>query len=505
MNARALPDPELELIADIAGFYADPYGFVLYAYPWGEPGTPLANETGPDTWQRELLDELGAAIARGETPSTALDGAIQAAIASGHGIGKTALIAWLIQWFLSTREHPQVVVTASTETQLRSKTWRELAKWHRMSINRHWFEWTATRFSHVRYPETWFASAIPWSAQNADAFAGTHEAHVLIIFDEANAIDDVIWETTEGALTTPGALWIVFGNYTKNTGRFHECFNRFRHRWAIRHQIDSRTCKKANKGQIEQWIADYGEDSDFVRIRVRGVAPRSGSLQFIPSDLIEAARRFKAQGFETAPKILTLDVARYGDNMTVPGLRQGRRFRLLSKWRGLDTVQTTGRFKELIDEHKPDAIVVDGDGIGGAVCDMLRAANYHKRDGQDILTEFHGSSTALKPETYYNRRAEVWGECREALKNGMDIGDDLELATDLAGPEYTLQKKGQFDVYLLESKEDMAARGLASPDCGDSFAMSFAVKVLAKQRPALIEENNVIHATAEPSTAWMGA
>ena len=471
MPASAVPDTDL--ITDMGSMYDDPLGFVCYAYPWGAPG-PLEGETGPDRWQAAVLKRLGEAIREG----TSLTEAIRVAVASGHGIGKTTLIAWLIQWFMSTREFPQVVVTASTQTQLSTKTWREVAKWHRMLINAHWFKWTATKFYHVDYPETWFASAIPWSENNADAFAGTHEKFVLIIYDEANAVADIIWETTEGALTTGGAIWIAFGNYTKNTGRFNDCFaGRIRDRW-IRFQVDSRTAKKANQAQIQQWIDDYGEDSDFVRIRVRGIAPRAGSDQFISQDLIDA--RYVAEGWETAPKILSLDVARYGDNQSVAGLRQGRKFTLRGKWRGLAIDQLADRFCALIDEVEPDAIVIDGDGIGGAVVDLVRRRNFHRREGKDILTEFHGAGAAHDPKIYYNRRAEVWGLARDAMKEGQDLPHDNELLGDLAAPQYGYSTRGGFEVIQLESKDDMRSRGIASPDSGDAYVMTFAVNVRAR-------------------------
>jgi hypothetical protein len=397
----------------------------------------------------------------------------------------TAVIAWLVQWFMSTREFPQIVVTASTQSQLSSKTWREVAKWHRLSINRHWFNWTATKFAHVQYPETWFASAIPWSENNADAFAGTHERYVLIIYDEGNAISDRIWDTTEGALTTSGAIWLAFGNYTKNTGRFNECFaGRTRDRWE-RMQIDSRTARKANQAQIAQWIEDYGEDSDFVRIRVRGVAPRRGSNQFIEQSLLDG--HYKAAGYETAPKILALDVARFGDNQSVAGLRQGRKFTILSKWRGLALDQLTDRFIEVIDETQPDAIVIDGDGIGGAVVDMLRRRNYDRRNGKHILTEFHGGAPANNGSMYFNRRVEVWGLMRDALKDGAELPADPELHADLVAPEYTFVTRGGMEVIRLEGKDDMRGRGIASPDSGDAYAMTFAVRVrepLRRYEPA---------------------
>lgn len=497
-SAAAAKDLENELIDDVAGFFYDPLGFVRYAYPWGEDG-PLKDETGPDEWQSDFLRKLGKAVKAGSN----LSEAIRIAVASGHGIGKSTVVAWVIQWFLSTREFPQVVVTASTQTQLSTKTWRELAKWNRLAINSHWFKWTATKFYHVAYPETWYASAIPWSENNADAFAGTHEKYVLIIYDEANAVADVIWETTEGALTTPGAIWLVFGNYTKNTGRFNDCFaGRVRDRW-LRFQIDSRTAKKANHKQIEQWIDDYGEDSDFVRIRVRGIAPRAGSDQFIPQDLLDT--RYKAVGYESAPKILSLDVARYGDNQSVAGLRQGRRFTLPAKWRGLAIDQLVDRFAALIDEIEPDAIVVDGDGIGGAVVDLIRRRNYHLKSGKDILTEFHGASPANEGKTYYNRRAEIWGLGRDALKEGQELPDDTELMADLIAPEYGFGTRSGFEVIQLESKDDMRSRGVASPDCGDAYAMTFAVRVMPPRQPRKDERRRPLEMSSGPSGAWLGS
>ena len=275
--ASSLTKLDIELIEDIAAFYNDPEGFVRYVFPWGQAGTPLANETGPDTWQCDVMGEIRSALLAGDSADKALQTAIQIAVSSGHGIGKTGFVAWIILWFMSTREFPQVVVTANTKTQLTTKTWRELSKWHKLAINRDWFDWTATKFAHVLYPEVWFAAAIPWTEHNSEAFAGTHEKHVLVVFDEASAIADKIWEVTEGAMTTPGAMWLAFGNPTQTTGRFAQCFGKFKHRWATR-QIDSRTAKMANKAQIQKWIDDYGEDHDFVRVRVRGVFPRAGNL-----------------------------------------------------------------------------------------------------------------------------------------------------------------------------------------------------------------------------------
>jgi hypothetical protein len=261
-----------DLAKRLSGYALDPLGFVRAVFPWGQGA--LAGEAGPDDWQADLLTALGQALRQAQ----ATGDAVRFAVASGHGVGKTALSAWLVLWFLSTRDHPQVVVTANTAAQLRNKTWRELAKWHRLAANKPWFVWTSDRFVFAESSETWFAAAVPWSKDRPEAFAGTHEKHVLMLFDEASAIADDIWDVAEGAMATPGALWVALGNPTRNSGRFRECFRRYRHRWTTR-GVDSRQARKANGAQIQRWIEDYGEDSDFVRVRVRGVFPRAGNSQ----------------------------------------------------------------------------------------------------------------------------------------------------------------------------------------------------------------------------------
>ena len=331
-KAAVAGDQEIDLIDAAAKFFYDPLGHTLFAYPWGQPGTILQDEEGPDAWQIEILIKLGNAIKKGADPSTAAAAAIRIAVKSGHGVGKTALVAWIIHWFMSTRPNPQVVVTANTGPQLSSKTWRELAKWNRLSIFKEWFVWTATKYYAQHAPDTWVATAITWSKDKPEAFAGTHEKHVLVIFDEASAIDDVIWEVTEGAMTTPGAIWICFGNPTQNQGRFRECWRDFKHRW-ITITVDARNAKKANKAQIEEWRQDYGDDSDFFRIRVKGEFPRAASTQFIPEDLVlqSAARELDDHAWKFSARVFGLDVAYFGDDRSILVYRQGDK--ILKHWK----------------------------------------------------------------------------------------------------------------------------------------------------------------------------
>ena len=471
--------PEEMLIDDIAIYTHDPLGYCLYAFPWLEDGD-LSDSAGPRKWQADVLLSISRHLVGPEKYKP-----LQIAVASGHGIGKSALIGMICNWAMSTCDDCRIVVTANTEAQLATKTWPEIGKWFNRAINAHWWSPTATKISarEKGHENSWRLDRETWSENNTEAFAGLHNVgkRIVVIYDEASSIPSKIWEVTEGALTDENTeiIWLAFGNPTQNTGRFRECFGIYKHRWQ-RMQIDSRTVEGTNKTQINQWIADYGEDSDFVRVRVRGEFPRAGSSQFIPGDLVAAARKRKASGYERSWKIIAVDVARFGDNQTVIGLRQGPKFTILERVRGLTVPQTAMRVMAAITKHDPRGVIIDGDGIGGGVVDYVNLHHAEWIEAHPLcrFVEFHGGMAAGDSFMYFNRRAEVWGDLKEWLKTA-DIPDDPEIETDLTAPEYSFSSKNQIQ---LEKKDDMKKRGLASPDNGDTMAMSFAAYTLAKSQ-----------------------
>ena len=462
-------EAEALLAATVASFYDDPLGYVLYAFPWGEEGTELEDEPGPDVWQAQQLLRIGDAIR--EDPEGYQ---IQEAIASGHSIGKSCEVSWIVLWAVSTRPHLAAVVTANTDTQLKTKTWKEVAKWHKMARNGHWFEWTATRLTHVDHPETWYAAAIPNSEQNSESFAGTHATHVLVIFDEASAIPDKIWEVTEGAMTTPRAMWFAYGNPTKNTGRFRECFGKFKHRWT-KTQIDSRTCRKAEMKKIREWEEDWGEDSDFFRVRVRGEFPRSGSTQLISSEALAEGRSNSLDITEYMyfPVIVSVDVARFGDDETVITVRQGRKVHRQQIHRGMRNTQVAAQAAAVWREYKSTGstmgpLMVDGIGLGSGVVDFLNDSGYP-------IVDVNVGAVADEPHLYFNKRAECYMRAKEWFDSGVDIPDEPELSDQATGIQYEFDAKERV---RIEKKADMKARGLSSPDRMDSLVLSFAEIIL---------------------------
>lgn len=468
----------MDLIEEIAEFEMDPLGFVLFSFPWGEPGE-LVNADGPEPWQVELLDDMGRLLRQGLIN---VSEAIQMARTSGHGIGKSALVSWVILWAISTLEDTKGVVTANTENQLKTKTWVELAKWYRLFIGQSLFKMTATALFSCdpAHERTWRIDMVPWSERNTEAFAGLHNQgkRILVVFDEASAIPDVIWETTEGALTDENTqiLWLVFGNPTRNKGRFRECFvgGKFAHRWHSK-AVDSRLVSITNKDQIQKWLDDYGEDSDFFRVRVRGVFPRIDAESFISYELAR-----QAEGREILPQkgavVIGVDVGRFGDDPSVIYPRCGldaysREIEILP---GFDTMATAGRAAAAFLRHRATVVMVDEGGVGGGVVDRLRQLRIPV-----MGVDFGSGADGTNPDDgtkYANKRAEIWGAVREWLKRGslprgLACGEHTTLTDELTGPTYAHNKREEIQ---LEGKSEMRRRGVPSPNVADALACTFA-------------------------------
>ena len=468
----ATSDPQQELIELAGQCTHDPLRWALHAYDWGHG--ELAQHEGPRGWQREALDEVGQALRNPATRHMP----IQIARASGHGIGKSAFIGMLVNWALSTCEDCKVVVTANTDTQLRTKTAPEVGKWQRLSLTSDWFDVNATSIAarDDGHSKTWRADFVPWSEHNTEAFAGLHNQgkRIVLIFDEASAIADKVWEVAEGALTDEHTeiIWIAFGNPTRNTGRFRECFRRYKHRWHHK-QIDSRTVEGTNKAQIAKWIEDYGEDSDFVKVRVRGMFPAMSARQYISEVDVSAAygRHLQPEQYNFAAKILTCDPAWEGDDELVIGLRQGLAFRILHRMAKNDNdlvvAQLLARFE---DEEQADAVFVDA-GFGTGI---VSAGQGMGRDW--TLVWFAGESLDAG---CLNKRAEMWKAARDWLKAGGAIPEDPQLRDELQAPEIVPRVDGKLQI---ESKKDMKARGIPSPNRADALVISFAFPV-TKRHP----------------------
>jgi len=348
-------------------------------------------------------------------------------------------------------------------------------------------EATSIHSTETGRDRTWRIDAIPWSERNTEAFAGLHNAgkRVVLLFDEASSIIDPIWDTASGGLTDADTeiIWLAYGNPTRNTGRFREVIaGRFRDQWTHR-MIDGMTVKRTNKALLQSWIDVYGEDSDFVRVRVKGQFPRAGSTQFISSEAVQLARKREVDCLPSDPMIFGVDCARFGDDHSTLAIRRGRDARSIEwkRWHGQDSMQLAGDIALEAQRWRPQAIFVDAGNIGAAVIDRLRQLGV-----ENVYEVWFGSkgrdaewASGVRVKTA-NKRAEIWTSMRAWLATGA-IPDEDNLEADLIGPEYGY---GADQVSIqLESKKDMKARGLPSPDDADALACTFSEPVQPLTKP----------------------
>lgn len=476
----------------------DPYAFVMFVFPWGQKGTPLEHHHGPRTWQKEKLQQIRDTIAKNrnlerQARDMATKGVIyeifRDATVSGRGSGKSALVAWLIWWFMSTRIGGTAIITANTETQLKSRTWAELGRWHTMALNAHWFERGAMNLKPAEWFEAelkkqlkvdtgyYYAQAQLWSEENPDAFAGVHNhAGILVVMDEASGIPECIWTVTEGFFTEPvvDRYWLVFSNGRRNTGAFFECFHKNRKYWSCL-RLNSLTVEGVDNAPLNAIIDKYGADSDEARVEVYGDFPRQGDRQFISRGEVEDAVERQIEPDNWAPLILGVDVARYGDDSSVLRYRQGRDARSIpaKRFKGLDNVELALEVAHEIDTHFPDAVNIDA-GNGTGVIDTLRSWGYK------VNEVWFGRKS---PEPQWGTFGTwMWDEMRQWIKGGCLPGDQ-SLIDDLTAREYRFMARS--DCQIVEPKEEMKKRGFASPDDADALACTFAFKVARKSDPRI--------------------
>lgn len=477
------------LADELALCYADPLRFVLMAYPWGEPG-PLAAYTGPDDNQIEFLNSLAEEVKQrkfdGQTPVMP----ILMSETSGHGTGKSAMGAWLTNWIMSTRPFSIGTVTAGTYKQLEERTWAAIQYWTKLCITAHWFDVQAGGIYHKQFPETWKAVCQSCKEENRQSFAGQHAANSTswYLMDEASEVPDGVSETALGGLTDGEPMMFQWGQPVRNTGYFYRInFGDLAPRWN-RRRVDSRTSRFTNKPLLDQWIQDYGEESDHCKVRIFGLPPSASELQFIDKARVDAARKRRAYAMPDEPLIAGFDVSGGGKAWNVIRFRRGldgnpadmKPIRIPGE-HDPERSQRVGICAELLRDRRPGhylaALFVDS-AFGAVIVARLRALGF-----QNVYeVNFGGASPDFHCK---NMRAHMWNKTKEWLLLG-GIEDDSSLPSDrslcqqLSVPGFHTDNSGKL---VIESKADIQGRGECSPDDADAFCLTFA-QAVAPPKPS---------------------
>lgn len=411
----------------------------------------------PDPWQIELLE----AIDRGET---------RLAIRSGHGTGKSTGLSWIMGWFVLTRFPCKVIVTAPTATQLYDALWSDLCG----VIKRLPEAWQAlldVQSDHIYLrsrPNDAFIAARTSRAETPDAMQGIHSRHVLLVGDEAAGIPEAVFQAAGGSMSTPGAITILAGNPTRSTGMFHRVHNVEAHRWWTR-QVSCLDSPRVDQKWTREIAERYGEDSNEYRVRVLGAFPLAEGDSLIPAVLVEEAMKRVPEPSPAAPEIWGVDVARFGGDMSCLVKRQGNVvLEPPRRWQGMDLMSLTGAIVAEAKHREPKAIVVDSIGLGAGVADRLRELGYPTIDCNVSETASSGRFVRL--------RDELWQAVRDWLDTRVvSMPWDDQLRADLCAPRYGYSSDGKMKV---ESKDQMRARGLASPDAADALCLSHSPAAL---------------------------
>jgi hypothetical protein len=509
---RYSPEEEQMLMAQLWSpqLADDPEKFVMFAFPWGQKNTPLEHFKGPRQWQRRTLRRIKDFIAdnRGKLTNEQMIDALRRAVSSGRGVGKSALVSWLILWMLTTRIGSSVIVSANSENQLRKVTWGELTKWATMAMNAHWWEPTATSLVPAQWltelverdlkkgTRYWGAEGKLWSEENPDAYAGVHNMDgMMVIFDEASGIPDSIWSVAAGFFTENilDRYWFAFSNGRRNTGYFYEAVDGSKRDFWESEKIDARQVEGTDKSIYQQIINEYGEDSDEARVEVYGDFPKSGQDQFIGPHLVDDAMKRPQYKDMSAPIVIGVDPARGGMDSTVIAVRQGRDIVSIKRYKGEDTMSVVGHVIDAIEEYRPTLTVIDEGGLGYGILDRLTEQKYKVRG-------VNFGWKAKNPVMWGNKRAEMWGAMRDWIKTA-SIPNDRILKNDLTGP---MKKPNSAGTIFLEGKKEMKARGLASPDAADAIAVTFAFPVANREYNGR-SSSRYNAQNGALSTSWMGA
>lgn len=425
-----------------------------------------------DEWQKETAYDVGNNA--------------KVAVKSGQGVGKTALEAGLIIWFLVCRPYSKVIATAPTMQQLYNVLWAEIKKWLDSSMVQQLLNWTKTKVYVTGDAERWFA--IAKTATKPENMQGFHEDHMMIVVDEASGVADPIMEAILGTLTGDDNKLLLMGNPNRIEGVFYDAFNKDRDKFKTR-TVSSRNSLRTSKDNIEMLEAKYGRDSDVVRVRVDGQFPKGALDSFISLETVELATEstLPQEDIEACDILhIGVDVARFGDDKTVITPRISTKVYEFRKYTKKSTMETAGYVLQCAAEymakfkHLKHAIIkVDDSGVGGGVTDRLREVVAEQKLKYTVLGINNGESAT--DDYYFNLGAQLWGHIKELLEvnfsNNMqgkaevmiELPPDDEMIKQLSVRKYFMTSKGKI---RLESKDDMKKRGIGSPDTADSLSLA---------------------------------
>lgn len=383
------------------------------------------------------------------------------------------LAARIVLWFLHAYPGSVVITTAPTANQVENILWRELrsafASARRPLLGR-------CLTTRLDIAPDWYALGFKAADTEPDRFQGFHASHILVVIDEAAGVAETVYQALDAVMTSENARMLLIGNPTSVSGKFYEAFHSARDLYhcitIAAHDTPNIRAGKTIRPYLitEQWITDaiteHGEDSPYVQSRVHAEFPRVGENSLIPLAWIETAHHREVHDL-TGPLEAGLDVARMGGDRNALCIRLGPKVIAEYAWGGVDTMETVGRVRSILENYPPmDAIKVDVIGVGAGVADRLTELGYP-------VVPVNVAAAPTDSEQFKNLRCELWWNLRERFREGQIAGPFSETTMgQLASIRYRYDSRHTKPV--IEEKDEMRKRGLKSPDEAEAVLLAFA-------------------------------
>lgn len=422
------------------------------------------------TWQQWLVLLAVEMAMKGQAPN-------RISIVAGHGVGKDALAAWLILWYLICFEDAQVPCTAPTHDQLYDVLWKEIAVWMLKMPKqfRDIYDWNSEYVRMKLKPETWFARARTGRKENPEALAGVHGEHVFVVVDEASGVDDVVFSTMEGALTGENYLLFMISNGTRTTGYFYDSHHKLASKWQTL-AFDSRQSPIVDAQYVQDMEDNHGIDSDEYAVRVAGEFPRvegqdeQGYMPLFTEDMLH----FTEDAANPGAKRLGVDPSGDGSDDAAWATRTESKL-VITKTQSISNpklgAQTTLTQMDYY-AVPPDEVMIDNFGVGadwGKEIALLKP-------GCDVGTVNVGEAPPSDADLYLDRRAQGYWRMRQWCQGGGEILWKKGMREELLSIRFRRDMKGRIQIM---PKREMKKRGLKSPNMADAAMLTF-VKEFAK-------------------------
>ncbi len=425
------------------------------------------------TWQQSLVLYGVDKALRKEIP-------MRISIVSGHGIGKSMVVSILILWFLFVHPDCKIGCTAPSADQMYDVLWSEVKKWiEKMPKDiAQMYIWETTHVRMKEAPESWFARAKTSSKENTEALAGIHADWVMLMADEASGVEEPIFETMEGALTSGNTLILLISNGTRSIGYFYDTHHKDKDQWQ-NYAFDSEESPIVDQKFIDGIIAKYGNDSVQFFIRVKGKFPNEGVMddkgyvQLLNDkdiNIVSFDPEWKPVGRVQA----SLDAAGEGQDEAEWAVRDRMRAACVAEEKTSTPSSMAVRSLTVCDKYGVDPIdfIIDAFGKGHQVSQEIALATAKQKRPWRVTPINTGDQCEDPTDKllFVNIRAMLYYRLMLWARAGGEFMDSPGLLDELKSIRFKRTTNGRIQIM---DKVSMKKLGFKSPNKADALSMTF--------------------------------